>query len=201
MHKLVPVEDAKTLFNEAKDWSVWRWLTEKKHARTTADAAWEALETCEEKVKAAWAAHPRYRRILPNGGLSQIAEQRPEAFLLKMPVVGENFGQPFLAHRLHRNAVCQAVAFVGPRSVESHAGEKRSPALRNDTDASVIENMLGVCKDLRTLRRIGSGAVAKKVRYSTKTSSVVTRGESARADVRAKARRWALSLKSASAIQ
>jgi len=50
MHKLAPVEDAKTLFNEAKDWSVWRWLIEKKHARTTADAAWEALEACEEKV-------------------------------------------------------------------------------------------------------------------------------------------------------
>jgi len=54
MHKLAPVEDAKTLFNEAKDWSVWRWLIEKKHARTTADAAWEALEACEEKVKAGW---------------------------------------------------------------------------------------------------------------------------------------------------
>jgi hypothetical protein len=54
MHKLVPVEDAKTLFNEAKDWSVWRWLMEKKRARTTADAAWEALEACEEKVKAGW---------------------------------------------------------------------------------------------------------------------------------------------------
>jgi hypothetical protein len=69
MHELVPVEDAKTLFNEARDWSVWRWLTEKKHARTTADAAWEALETCEEKVKAAWAeewqqayGHPKSRR-------------------------------------------------------------------------------------------------------------------------------------------
>jgi hypothetical protein len=54
MHKLAPVEDAKTLFHEAKDWSVWRWLIEKKHARTTADAAWEALEACEEKVRAAW---------------------------------------------------------------------------------------------------------------------------------------------------
>jgi hypothetical protein len=54
MHKLAPVEDAKTLFHEAKDWSVWRWLIEKKHARTTADAAWEALEACEEKVKAEW---------------------------------------------------------------------------------------------------------------------------------------------------
>src|ERR1017187_5358693 len=50
MHKLAAVEEAKTLFNEAKDWSVWRWLTEKKHARTIADAAWAALEACEEKV-------------------------------------------------------------------------------------------------------------------------------------------------------
>ncbi len=69
MHKLVPVEDAKALFNEAKDWPVWRWLMEKRRARTTADAAWEALEACEEKVKAGWAEelrqayeHPKSRR-------------------------------------------------------------------------------------------------------------------------------------------
>lgn len=69
MRKLVPVEDAKTLFNEAKDWSVWRWLIEKKRARTTADAAWEALEACEEKVKAGWSedwqqayGHPKSKR-------------------------------------------------------------------------------------------------------------------------------------------
>ena len=30
-----------------------------------------------------------------------IAEQCLETFLLKMPVVGENLSQPFLAHRLH----------------------------------------------------------------------------------------------------
>jgi hypothetical protein len=54
MHKLVPVESAKTLFDEAKDWSVWQWLMEKKRARTTADAAWEALEACEEKVISGW---------------------------------------------------------------------------------------------------------------------------------------------------
>jgi len=69
MHKLTPVEDAKMLFNEAKDWSVWRWLIEKKRARSTADAAWEALEACEEKVKAGWPeewvqayGHPKSRR-------------------------------------------------------------------------------------------------------------------------------------------
>jgi hypothetical protein len=69
MHKLAPVEDAKTLFNEAKDWSVWRWLIEKKHARTTADAAWEALEACEEKVKAGWNEEwqEAYRELSANG--------------------------------------------------------------------------------------------------------------------------------------
>jgi hypothetical protein len=52
MHKLKPVEEAKALFEEAKDWGVWRWLTEKKRARQTADAAWEALDAYEKKVKA-----------------------------------------------------------------------------------------------------------------------------------------------------
>jgi hypothetical protein len=33
------------------------------------------------------------------------AEQGAKAFLFKMPVVGENLGQPFPAHRLHRNAI------------------------------------------------------------------------------------------------
>ena len=70
MHKLAPVEDAKTLFHEAKDWSVWRWLIEKRRARSTADAAWEALEACEGKVKAGWNedwqqayGHPKSKRF------------------------------------------------------------------------------------------------------------------------------------------
>lgn len=56
MHKLPAVEEAKQLFEEAKHWGLWRWLTEKRRARRTADAAWAALEACEKKVKAAWAA-------------------------------------------------------------------------------------------------------------------------------------------------
>lgn len=51
MHKLPAVEDAKTLFQEAQDWGVWSWLTEKGRLRRTADAAWEALEACEAEVK------------------------------------------------------------------------------------------------------------------------------------------------------
>lgn len=54
MHKLPPVEEAKKLFEEAKNWGVWRWLLEKKRARNTADAAWEALEKYEEELKAGW---------------------------------------------------------------------------------------------------------------------------------------------------
>ncbi len=56
MHKLPAVEEAKQLFDEAKDWGMWRWLAEKRRARRTADAAWEALEQYEKKVKEGWSA-------------------------------------------------------------------------------------------------------------------------------------------------
>lgn len=54
MRKLIPVEEAKALMREATDWSMWGWLTGKRRLRTTADAAWEALESQERKVKAGW---------------------------------------------------------------------------------------------------------------------------------------------------
>ena len=76
MHKLAPVEEAKTLFKEATDWSVWRWLTEKKRARTTADAAWEVLEACEEKVKAEWAEE--WRQAYGHQKSRRYAELDPE---------------------------------------------------------------------------------------------------------------------------
>ena len=54
MQKLIPVEEAKELMNVAKDWGVWRWLTEKKRVRAAADRADEALDTLREKVHAGW---------------------------------------------------------------------------------------------------------------------------------------------------
>ncbi|HZT33565.1 MAG TPA: hypothetical protein VFA33_26995 [Bryobacteraceae bacterium] len=54
MHKLVPVEEAKALMNEAKDWSVWHWLTDKHRVRATADRATEALDELEKQVKSSW---------------------------------------------------------------------------------------------------------------------------------------------------
>lgn len=54
MQKLPPVEEAKALFEEAKDWGVWQWLSRKRQAREAADAAWAALEARENRVIAGW---------------------------------------------------------------------------------------------------------------------------------------------------
>src|SRR4051794_24607458 len=54
MQKLIPVEEAKALMTEATEWSVWRWLFEKKRVRVAADAAVDALNAQDKKVKAAW---------------------------------------------------------------------------------------------------------------------------------------------------
>ena len=59
MHKMPPVEEAKALFEEAKEWGVWGWLTEKKRLRRTADLAWEALEAYEKSLKESWDAGTR----------------------------------------------------------------------------------------------------------------------------------------------
>jgi len=55
MRTIQSVEDAKALLSEAaKDWGVWRWLTEKKRVRAAADLAWADLEEVEKAVKASW---------------------------------------------------------------------------------------------------------------------------------------------------
>jgi hypothetical protein len=55
MQKLVAVEEAKVLMNRAKDWSVWRWLLEKRRVRAAADTAVAALDDLDKSVKAVWA--------------------------------------------------------------------------------------------------------------------------------------------------
>lgn len=74
MQKLPAVEEAKALFEEAKEWGVWRWLTEKRRARETADAAWDALEKREKQVKAGWSAE-RKKAFREDRGL-QAADAR-----------------------------------------------------------------------------------------------------------------------------
>ena len=54
MRKLAAVEDAKELFNVAKDWGVWRWLLEKRRVRAAADLANATLDEADAAVKAGW---------------------------------------------------------------------------------------------------------------------------------------------------
>lgn len=54
MQKLPAVEEAKTLFEEASNWSVWRWLMEKRRARAAADRANQALDEAKERIKSTW---------------------------------------------------------------------------------------------------------------------------------------------------
>lgn len=54
MRKLAEVEEAKALMTEAMDWSVFKWLWEKRRVREAADRANAALDDLNRKVKARW---------------------------------------------------------------------------------------------------------------------------------------------------
>ena len=54
MQKLVEVEEAKAVMIEAIDWSVIKWLREKKRVRKAADRANEALDQAIEAAKLRW---------------------------------------------------------------------------------------------------------------------------------------------------
>ena len=67
MRKLTEVEDAKALMTEAVEWSVMRWLREKKRVRKAADKANDALDALEQEIKRAWSAElaAAYGELLP----------------------------------------------------------------------------------------------------------------------------------------
>jgi hypothetical protein len=52
------------------------------------------------------------------------SQQDGESFLREMLVMGKNFGDAILSHRLHRNAIGRAVTLVGPGVVKSQASEE-----------------------------------------------------------------------------
>ena len=54
MQRLAAVEEAKVLFTIAKDWSILKWLTEKKRVRAIADKATAALDERKRQVKLTW---------------------------------------------------------------------------------------------------------------------------------------------------
>lgn len=54
MRKIDEVEQAKALMTEAMEWSVMRWLREKKKVRKAADQANAALDEMNRSVKESW---------------------------------------------------------------------------------------------------------------------------------------------------
>ncbi|MFZ0733082.1 MAG: hypothetical protein WAM79_12210 [Candidatus Sulfotelmatobacter sp.] len=54
MNKLPEVETAKALMMEAMDWSVMKWLREKKRVRAAADKANDALDGLNQEIKLNW---------------------------------------------------------------------------------------------------------------------------------------------------
>ncbi len=54
MKKLSEVEHAKALMSEAMDWSVLKWLWEKRNVREIADEANVALDRLDRRVKSHW---------------------------------------------------------------------------------------------------------------------------------------------------
>jgi len=54
MRKFPEVQEAKELMNEAMEWSMFKWLWEKKRVRETADRANAALDRLEKSIKTKW---------------------------------------------------------------------------------------------------------------------------------------------------
>jgi len=54
VRKLPEVEEARALMTEAQEWSVMKWLREKKRVRKTADRANDALDQLSKETKLLW---------------------------------------------------------------------------------------------------------------------------------------------------
>ncbi len=70
LRKLPAVEEAKALMIEAMDWSVFRWLFEKRRVRETADRANAALDKLNQAVKARWRSDVKaaYKELAAKAG-------------------------------------------------------------------------------------------------------------------------------------
>lgn len=66
MKILAKVEQARALMTEAIDWSVMKWLREKRRVRRAADQANELLNEAEAEIRKKWS--PEFRSIYEQSG-------------------------------------------------------------------------------------------------------------------------------------
>jgi hypothetical protein len=83
MRKLAAVESARAIMTEGMEWSVWKWLFEKKRVRGIADEARAALDELEMKTKAAWSDDLKvaYNQLVTQDG--DVKQARQNAKLRK----------------------------------------------------------------------------------------------------------------------
>jgi hypothetical protein len=79
MRKLTEVEDAKALMTEAVEWSVMKWLREKKRVRKAADKANDALDALEQETKRSWSPEltAAYDELRPASSNAAAGRQAP----------------------------------------------------------------------------------------------------------------------------
>ena len=72
VRKLSQVEDAKALMREAVNWSVFKWLFEKRRVRKTAEEANAALDKLNHDIKSRWKREiaTAYENLAANHGRS-----------------------------------------------------------------------------------------------------------------------------------
>jgi hypothetical protein len=73
MRKLAQVEEAKDIMRQGIEWSVMRWLKEKRNVRKLADRANAALDALDRDMKAAWPAE--LKEAYEAGGESELAQR------------------------------------------------------------------------------------------------------------------------------
>lgn len=87
MEQIKEVVEARALFTEAVDWSVMKWLGEKKRVRKTADACNARLDRVEKELQDTWSADLKaaYESLngtnarKPSAGAEKVAKALKEA--------------------------------------------------------------------------------------------------------------------------
>ena len=95
MLNIKEVEAAKQLMAEAVNWSVVKWLAEKKRVRKTSDIANDSLDAFDKEVKASWSSElkaayaelprigmPAEQAVTPSNGNGKKADIDPKINLL-----------------------------------------------------------------------------------------------------------------------
>ncbi len=107
MHKLPEVQEAKELMNQAKDWSVIRWLFEKPRVRQAADRANAALDRLNRTVKARWSDEVKatYKTLNHAARRPEAVHQQPESAASAMSLLLEKvIDADNVAHRARAHA-------------------------------------------------------------------------------------------------